>query len=154
MEFARYYDVSTLIRGMQEAREINHYPIGDEEFKGVYICMDSYDFWINRISEWYNEEYKRVYLIGKNRICIFDVMTRLYELHSEKIPKFEEKESLETRSKCRDYINQFDEKEICRAVVFLDDNSCLETCDCCETDSLEEAIEIIDGGSGVLTLTM
>lgn len=40
----------------------------------------------------------------------------------------------------------------CKAVILLDDYDGLSNWDCCETDSLEEAIEIIDGGYGILPL--
>lgn len=58
MEFAKYYDVSKIVDDMKEKEEIDCYPTGDDKFKGVYVCMDTNDFWICRIIKGYNEEYE------------------------------------------------------------------------------------------------
>lgn len=59
MEFAKYYNVSNLVEDMQKAEEVDGYPTGDDKFEGVYVCMDTNDFWISRINKGYNEEYER-----------------------------------------------------------------------------------------------
>lgn len=42
--------------------------------------------------------------------------------------------------------------DICRAVIFLDDYDGLSNWDNYEVNSLEEAIDIVDGGYGILPL--
>ena len=56
------------------------------------------------------------------------------------------------KNKCHDYLKRFKTKDICKVVILLDDYDGLSNWDCCEADSLEEAIEIIDGGYGILPL--
>lgn len=91
MEFAKYYNVSNLVEEMKKAEEIDGYPTGDDKFEGVYVCMDTNDFWISRINKGYNEEYEREdgkYLVERNKISIYDVMDKLHELYSKKLPDF------------------------------------------------------------------
>lgn len=156
MKFAKYYDVSDLVAEMQKAGEIDCYPTGDDKFEGVYICMDTNDFWINRINKGYDEEYEKndeKYLIERNKISIYDVMDKLHELYSKKLPDFEETDlQFEMKNKCHNYLKKFNTKDICKAVILLDDYDGLSNWDCCEADSLKEAIEIIDGGYGILSL--
>lgn len=156
MEFAKYYNVSSLVEEMQQASEINCYPIGADKFEAVYVCMDSNDFWISRIKNGYNEDYDREdgkYLVERNKISIYDVMDKLHELYSKKLPDFKENDlRFEMKNKCHDYFKKFKTKDICRAVVLLDDYDGLSDWDNCEANSLEEAIEIIDGGYGILQL--
>lgn len=45
--------------------------------------------------------------------------------------------------------DKFKTEQIIRAVILLDDEDGLSNWGCCETDSLEEAIGIIDGGFGI-----
>lgn len=56
------------------------------------------------------------------------------------------------KNKCHDYLKKFKAKDICKVVILLDDYDGLSNWDCCEVNSLEEAIEIIDGGYGILPL--
>lgn len=150
MEFAKYYNVSKLVEEMQKAEEIDCYPTGNNKFEGVYVCMDTNDFWISRISKGYNKEYEREngkYLVERNKISIYDVMDKLNELHSKKLPSFNGYKKI-----CHDCLKKFKTKDICKAVIFLDDYDELSNWDCCEADSLEEAIEIINGGYGILPL--
>ena len=84
MEFAKYYNVSNLVEEMQKAEEIDCYPTDNDKFEGVYVCMDTNDFWISRINKGYNEEYEREdgkYLVERNKISIYDVMDKLHELY-------------------------------------------------------------------------
>ena len=48
--------------------------------------------------------------------------------------------------------NQFKTKDICRVVIMLDGEDGLCDWDNCEAESLEAAIDIIDGGFGILPL--
>lgn len=158
MDFAKYYNVSNLIEDMQKAEEIDCYPSDNDKFEGVYVCMDTNDFWICRINKGYNEEYDREdgkYLVERNKISIYDVMGKLCELYSKKLPDFKENDlQFEIKNKCHNYLKRFKTKDICKAVILLDNYDGLSNWDCCEADSLEEAIEIIDGGYGILPLVV
>lgn len=156
MEFAKYYNVSNIVEKMQKTGEIDCYPTGDDKFEGVYVCMDTNDFWISRINKGYNEEYEREegkYLVERNKICIYDVMDKLHEWYEKKLPEFNEKDlGYEQKNKVHDYLKKFKSKDICRAVIFLDDYDGLSNWDNYEVNSLEEAIDAIDGGYGILPL--
>ena len=54
------------------------------------------------------------------------------------------------KNKVHDYLRKFSTLNIIKAVIILDDYDGLSNWDCCEADSLEEAIDIIDGGYGIL----
>lgn len=157
MEFAKYYDVSNIVNEMIEKKEVDCYTTGEDKFEGVYVCMDSNDFWISRINKGYNEEYERdedKYLIERNKISIYDVMDKLHELHGKKLPEYEKMESSYVqRSKIHNYIDRYKTIDIIKAVIILDDEDGLSNWDCYEADSLEEAVEIIDDGFGILKIT-
>ena len=93
MEFAKYYNVSNLVEEMQKVKEINYYPTGDDKFVGVYVCMNSNEFWISRINKDLNDDYDREdgkYLIERNKVNIYEVMDELHELYHKKLPDFKE----------------------------------------------------------------
>lgn len=154
MEFAKYYNVSNIVDTMMEKKEIDCYPTGDGKYKGVYVCEDSNDFWISRILKGYNEEYEKdddMYLVERNRIDIYDVMDKLHELHGEKLPDLNGYTGhMQKRNAVKRYISQHETLNIIKAVIILDDEDELTNWDCCEADSLEEAVEIIDGGYGII----
>lgn len=154
MEFAKYYDVLKIVEDMQEKEEIYSYPMGDDKFKGVYVCMDTNDFWICRILKGYNEEYeqdKNMYLVERNKFSIYDVMDKLHDQFAKRLPEFKENEpSYVQKNKAHDYFRKFKTKDIVRVVIILDDEYELSNWDCCEAESLEEAIQIVDGGYGIL----
>lgn len=154
MEYAKYYDVSKLVDEMQEKEEIYSYPVGDDKFKGVYVCMDTEDFWISRILKGYNEKYEEnenTYLVERNKISIYNVMDKLYDQFKKQLPEFKENElSYICKNKVHDYFRGFKTKDIIKAVIILDDEDGLSNWDYYETNSLEEAIEIIDDGYGIL----
>ena len=139
----------------QKKNEIDSYPTEkDDKFIGVYVCVDTNDFWISRINKDINEDYNKeegIYLVERNKISICDVMDKLYETFKKPLPKFSGKE-LSYHIKCHEYFDKFKTKDICRAVIILDDYDGLSNWDICETNSLEEAIEVIDGGFGILPL--
>lgn len=154
MEYAKYYNVSKIVEKMQKSEEIDCYPTGDDKFEGVYVCMDTNDFWISRINKGYNEEYEPEegkYLVERNKFSIYDVMDKLYEWYGKKLPELSKKDlRYERKNKVHDYLKKFTTKDICRAVIFLDDFDGLCNWDYMGADSLEEAIGIIDGGYGIL----
>lgn len=89
MEFAKYYNVTKLVDDMQKKEEIDTYPMEeDTKFAGVYVCMDTNDFWISRISKDVNEDYdyeEGTYLVERNKFDIYTVADKLFELYSKKI---------------------------------------------------------------------
>lgn len=156
MEFAKYYEVSNIVDDMMEKNEIDCYPTGDDKFCGVYVCMDTNDFWISRINKGYNEEYEQEdgkYLVERNKISIYDVMDKLHDQYGKSLPTFKENDmDFQMKNKTHSYISKFKTKDVIKAVIILDDEDGLSNWDCCEADSLEEAIEIIDGGYGILKI--
>lgn len=154
MEFAKYYDVSKIVDDMQTKEEIYGYPTGEDKFIGIYVCMDTNDFWICRILKGYNEEYEQdenMYLVERNKFSIYDVMDKLYDQFGKRLPEFKENElSCVQKNKVHDYFGKFKTKDIIKAVIILDDEDGLTNWDCSEAEFLEEAIEIIDGGYGIL----
>lgn len=151
MEFAKYYDVSNIVKDMKSKEEIYY-----DEYEGVYVCMDTNDFWVCRILKGYNEEYEEVenmYLIERNKISIYDVMDKLYEQYGKKLPEFKEGEwSAYKKNKVHDYFKKFNTLNIIKAVLIIDDENGLEGWDCFEEKSLEKAIKTIDGGYGILKI--
>lgn len=88
MEFAKYYDVSKIVDDMQTKEEIYGYPTGEDKFIGIYVCMDTNDFWICRILKGYNEEYEQdenMYLVERNKFSIYDVMDKLYDQFGKRL---------------------------------------------------------------------
>ena len=80
-------------------------------------------------------------------------MDKLHELYSKVLPDFKNSDKqFEMKNKCHNYFKKYKTESICRAVILLDNEDGLTNWDCCEADSLEEAIEIIDGGYGILPL--
>ncbi len=157
MEFAKYYNVTKLVDEMIKKNEIDSYPIEEKDkFVGVYVCMDTNDFWISRISKDLNEDYDHeegIYLVERNKISVYDIMDKLHEMFKKPLPEFSGKElSYQMKNKCHDYFKRFKTKDICRAVIMLDDWDGLSNWDNCEAESLEDAIDIIDGGFGILPL--
>lgn len=157
MEFAKYYNVTKLVDEMIKKNEIDSYPIEEKDkFVGVYVCMDTNDFWISRISKDLNEDYDHeegIYLVERNKISVYDIMDKLHEMFKKPLPEFSGKElSYQMKNKCHDYFKRFKTKDICRTVIMLDDLDGLSNWDNCEAESLEDAIDIIDGGFGILPL--
>lgn len=156
MEFAKYYDVSNVVEDMMNKKEIWAYPTGDDKYEGVYICMDVKDFWVCRILKGYDEEYERdedKYLVERNKISIYDVMDKLHERYGKKLPVFEKDEWERTmKNKVHDFLDKHKTLDIIKAVLILDDDEGLENWDCCEAESLEEAVEMIDDGFGILKI--
>lgn len=157
MEFAKYYNVTKLVDEMTKKNEIDSYPTKeDDKFVGVYVCMDTNDFWISRISKDVNEDYDHeegIYLVERNKISVYDIMDELHKMFKKPLPEFSGKElSYQMKNKCHDYFEKFKTKDICRAVIMLDDCDGLSNWDNCEAESLEDAIDIIDGGFGILPL--
>lgn len=153
MKFAKYYDVKKIVENMMEDKEIYEYPTGEAAFAGIYVCMDTNDFWVSRINKGYNEEYEKdenKYLVERNKISIYDVADKLYDTYGKELPVFKEGDlSYEMKNKVHSYFRKFQTSQIIKAVIMLDCEDGLSNWDCCEADSMEEAIKIIDDGFGI-----
>lgn len=152
MKFAKYYNVSSFVENMTENGEVI-YPTGDDKYFGIYVCMDTNDFWISRILKGYNEEYEKdsdKYLVERNRFSNEDVVEKICEEFNRSFPTITEKDNSYTmRIKLHQFLDRCTTKQICKAVILLDDHDGLSNWDCCEANSLEECINIIDGGFGI-----
>lgn len=141
MEFAKYYNVTKLVDEMIKKNEIDSYPIETKDkFVGVYVCMDTNDFWISRISKDLNENYNHeegIYLVERNKIDIYTVADKLFELYKKRLPTDLNKNT------CHGYFDKFKTKDICRAVIMLDDWDGLCNWDNCEAKSFEEIANVI-----------
>lgn len=158
MEFAKYYNVTNIVKKMQEAKEIDTYPTGNDMFLGVYICKDLNDFWISRIREEYKEDLEMVksnYVVEINKIDLYHVMDKLHDLYRERLPIFHLNDmDFEQRNKTHNYLKRFSELQIIKTIILLDNEDGLSNWDCCEVNSVEEAVEIIDSGYGILEVVV
>lgn len=152
MKYAKYYNVSSFVDKMLQNGEVT-YPTDNDKYLGIYICMDTNDFWISRILKGYDEEYEKnpdKYLVERNKFSNEDVVEKICEVFSRNFPTITEKDNSYTmRIKLHRFLDRCTTKQICRAVILLDDYDGLSNWDCCEADSLEECIDIIDGGFGI-----
>ena len=152
MKYAKYYNVSSFVDKMLKNGEVT-YPTDNDKYLGIYICMDTNDFWISRILKGYDEEYEKnpdKYLVERNKFSNEDVVEKICEVFSRSFPTITEKDNSYTmRIKLHRFLDQCTTKQICKAVILLDDYDGLSNWDCCEADSLEECIDIIDGGFGI-----
>lgn len=152
MKFAKYYNVSSLVEKMTKNEEIT-YPVGQDKYFGVYVCMDTNDFWICRILKGYDENYETnpdKFLVERNKFSNEDVIEKICEKFNRRFPTItKEDNSYTIRIKLHRFIDRCATKQICKAVILLDDEDGLSNWDCCEANSLEECIDIIDGGFGI-----
>lgn len=148
MEFAKYYNVTSKLNEMIERDNIL-FSYQKDYCKALYICMDTHDFWICRILEGYNSEYEQQedkWLVERNKIDKYRFVEFLKE--------YKKDDSETTTRYARDYyINEcFLLDDIIETLILMDDDNGLEGWDNCECDSLEEAVEIIDGGYGIINI--
>ena len=152
MKFAKYYNVSSFLKKMVENGEIT-YPINDGNYQGIYICMDTNDFWICRILKGHDENYEinpNKFLVERNKFSNEEVIEKICEKFNRRFPTITKKDNSYTiRIKLHRFIDRSTTKQICKAVILLDDEDGLSNWDCCEANSLEECIDIIDDGFGI-----
>lgn len=154
MEFAKYYDVTEYVKELCKNKELECY-VGCD-FKGVYVCEDSNDYWIVRISKGYNadfEEDENSYLAEREKISLYDVADKLSEAYGRKLPQFDTPISdFAYRNEIKRWIDRFSDKQIIKAVLQIDDFNGLENWDCWDSDSMDEIIRDIDGGFGIMKM--
>lgn len=154
MEFAKYHNATNFVKEMVSNKEILGYPYDGKDnfdYEGIYVCLDTNDVWICRILNGYDENYEKSdgYLVERNKFDIFTVADKLEELYEIPIPTFSSNSFVNVR-KIKSYIDNFSAENIIKAVILLDDEDGLSNWDVCEAYTLEEAIDIIDGGFGIL----
>ena len=145
MEFAKYYNVTNKLNKMIEEGKLFSYQ--KDEHKGLFVCMDTHDFWISRILEGYNSEYEREeskYLVERNKIDKYEFI----EFVKENLNDDSEIDSRFSRDYFIDECLELN--QIIEYLILMDDDKGLEGWDNCECDSYEEAIEVIDGGFGII----
>lgn len=144
MKFAQYYNVTKRVTELVIEGKMESY---DGSHLGVYICEDTHDFWICRILEGYNEEYELEegkWLVERNKIDKFDVIQ--FAMENEKLEEFE---VLDRHA--RDIaVDMLEDKDLIDIVILMDDENGLENWDLVECDSLEECVDSIDGGYGIV----
>lgn len=147
MQSGIYYDATKLLNEMLDKGELRSYT--KDYCKKLYICNDTLDIWVARIQEGYNEKYEQEdgkWLIERNDID----KNELYDYLREKFGNGATE--ITSRRMREDYINKLPIKDVLKAIIQLDDEKGLENYDSKECDSLEEAIDILDGGYGILEL--
>lgn len=147
MEFAKYYNITKTLNKMIEEKKLDCYT--KDYCQGLFICMDTHDFWLCRILEGYNEEFEQEegkFLIERNKIDKYDFI----EFVKEKINDDSEINNRQNRDY---YIDKcLNLNTIIENLIFMDDDNGLESWDNYKTDSYEEAIDIIDGEYGIIQL--
>jgi hypothetical protein len=147
MEFAKYHNAMEVVKEMIEKEEIYGYSNnGEINYEGVYVCLDTNDFWLCRILKGYDEEYEDSdgYLVERNNFDIYQVAEKLEEIYDA--PCF----NTMGKNNIHKYFSKFTTKQIIKVIILLDVDNGFENWDNCEADTLEEAIEIIDGGFGIV----
>jgi hypothetical protein len=148
MVYAKYYNVTNKLNNLLEKGKLFSYT--RDYCKGLFICADTHDIWISRILEGYNSEFEQEegkWLVERNKIDKYDFCEFLKEKNND--------DSEITDRRTRDYyINEcFPVDEIIDNIILMDDDNGLEGWNNCECNSYDEAIEIIDGGFGIIELT-
>lgn len=149
IEFAKYYNVTSVLNSLlkKEGKLISY---TKDYCEGVYICMDTHDFWVSRILKDMNEEYeeeKGTYLIERNKIDKYSLIDYMNDIDTS-----EEKWEATDRKELHYIFSNLPINELIKYVILYDDDQGLENWDNIECDSLEEAIETIDGGFGIIEI--
>ena len=150
MEFAKYYNVTNKLNEML-SKEGVLFSYKKDYCNSLYICMDTHDFWIARILKDCNAEYESEegkWLVERNKIDKYEFIDFVKE-------KLNDDSEIEGRNS-RDYFidNCLELNQIIEFLILMDDDNGLENWDNYEADSLNEAIEVIDGGFGIIELVV
>lgn len=145
MEFAKYYNASKVVEDLLKDNKI----MDDwNSFKGVYVCSDTNDFWVCRITEGYNEDYEQEegsWLIERNKINKYHLVDFINE-------KFNKSIKINDRFELHDYFRRINSKQVVKYVILYDDEQGLENWDNEQTYSLEDCISMIDDGHGIINI--
>lgn len=147
MEFAKYYNVTDKMRKMCEKEDTKLYSYkSSEDIKGVFICLDTNDFWVCRILKGYNKEYDLEdgkWLVERNKIDQFDIIDAIEEDKNEDY-------GVCSKMARHTFIDCFDVDSLIEYILKYDDEEGLGNWDIYECDSYDEAVEVIDGGYGII----
>lgn len=147
MEFAKYYNVTKILSKTINEKKLDCYT--KDYYQGLFICMDTHDFWICRVLKGYNEEFEQEEgkcLVERNKIDKYDFIEFVKEKNNDD-------SEINNRQDRDYYIDEcLDLNNIVENLISMDDNNGLESWDNYEADSYEEAIDIIDGGYGIIQL--
>ena len=125
----------------------------DESIIGVYVSMDIFYAHVYRIVKGYNEEYEKedgTYLIEQENIHKSDVVEKILKLRGRS--PLTVKKVISNRIEVNKIINNATPKEVIWAALSLDNDNGLETYRVYECHSLEDAIELIDDGYGIIEI--
>lgn len=143
LKFVKAYNVTKLVGSKKEIL----FSYQDAGYERVYIAKDTNDMHIYRILKDYNEEYEKeegAYLVEREKISNYDVAEKLIEMGCCT------NKYLNNKIIVDELINSCKLEEVFLATLLIDDNNGLENWDNCECCSMEEAIDVIDGGYGVI----
>lgn len=142
LEFTKAYNVTEMIK--KEKEKLFLYQ--ETKYERVYIAEDTKDMQIYRVLKNHNKEYEieeGTYLVEWNKIPKCYVAEKLIGMeHCNK--------KLIDRFAVNNFIHNCKFKDIFLATLLLDNDTGLENWDNKECYSIEEAIEIIDGGYGII----
>ena len=113
---------------------------------GVYVCMDTHDFWICRIQEGYNEEYEKEegsWIVERNKIDKYDLIDFIEEEIGREF-------KISNRQGRVRVIDNIPTDKLIKWVIQYDDNQGFENWDNVQEYSLEGCIDSIDGGYGII----
>lgn len=142
MEFGKYYNVTEKVNQMVNDNKLCGY--SENNYKGVFICMDTHVFWVARILKGYNSDYETqddCWLIERNKIDKYELIQYVEKDNAD----------IATRQE-RDYFikNCMSLKDIIENLLLMDDEKCLENWDNYECDSYDEAVNVLDDGFGII----
>ena len=159
MEFAKYYNVNKVVKKLEESKELIASTY--EPYEGIYVCEDTHDMWICRIIEGYNSEYceeEGTYLIEREKISKYDLIDFIEETDTERKKRFESVRKMgkirhfDSRKIRDEIIGTLDDISLIKFTLLKDEDNGLENWDNYEAGSIEDAIEIIDDGYGIIEL--
>lgn len=143
MEFAKAYNVTKLVR--ENLDKLLSY--GGAGYEAIYIAEDTHDMQVYRVIKGYNEDYEEedgAYLVEREKISKYDVVEKLYEMGVHSV------ENVNDRCLVDEIFKICGVGDVLLCTLLLDDERGLENWDNRECLSLDEAIDIIDGGFGVI----
>ena len=149
LEFARYYNMTAKLESMLDAGTLVCYEKG--QYKCLFVCSDTHDFWVSRVLEGYNSDFERedgAWLLERNRLDKYEFCAFVKELKSD--------DSVIDSRFARDYYIEecFTRDEILEFVLLFDDSRGIEGWDTHQCASYDACIKVIDGGYGILDLSV
>lgn len=142
LEFAKYYDCTELKNKMIEEGKIC-----DRHFK-YYICNDTHEFKIARVYENTNDEYETVegiYLVEEESIDKEEFLNELYDEteHYNRVIRDTMIDSL---------VKENGVQYLLEKIIIQDEENGYTNWDNSEWTDLEEIIERVDNGFGIVTI--